>query len=147
VTTAVLKNACHSFAQAAAPYVHITDRRRYEEALQVIEELLDETQDTPDDPLNAIIGMLSQAIEAYENEDEELAAFDRRVMDQPADLAVLRTLMDQHDLGTADLPEIGSKSMVSRVLSGKRSLSKKHIEALSKRFGINPGLFFSTSSR
>jgi HTH-type transcriptional regulator/antitoxin HigA len=147
VTTAVLKNACHSFAQAAAPYVHITDRRRYEEALQLIEELLDETQDTPDDPLNAIIGMLSQAIEAYENEDEELAAFDRRVMDQPADLAVLRTLMDQHDLGTADLPEIGSKSMVSRVLSGKRSLSKKHIEALSKRFGINPGLFFSTSSR
>lgn len=147
MTTAVLKNACHSFAQAAAPYVHITDRRRYEEALQVIEELLDETQDTPDDPLNAIIGMLSQAIEAYENEDEELAAFDRRVMDQPADLAVLRTLMDQHDLGTADLPEIGSKSMVSRVLSGKRSLSKKHIEALSKRFGINPGLFFSTSSR
>jgi HTH-type transcriptional regulator/antitoxin HigA len=147
VTTAVLKNACHSFAQAAAPYVHITDRRRYEEALQVIEELLDETQDTPDDPLNAIIGMLSQAIEAYENEDEELAAFDRRVMDQPADLAVLRTLMDQHDLGTADLPEIGSKSMVSRVLSGKRSLSKKHIEALSKRFGINPGLFFSMSFR
>lgn len=147
MTTAVLKNACHSFAQAAAPYVHITDRRRYEEALQLIEELLDETQDTPDDPLNAIIGMLSQAIEAYENEDEELAAFDRRVMDQPADLAVLRTLMDQHDLGTADLPEIGSKSMVSRVLSGKRSLSKKHIEALSKRFGINPGLFFSTSSR
>ena len=63
-------------------------------------------------------------------------------MDQPADLAVLRLLMDQHGLGTADLPEIGSKSMVSRVLSGERSLSKKHIQALSKRFGINPGLFF-----
>jgi HTH-type transcriptional regulator/antitoxin HigA len=42
-------------------------------------------------------------------------------------LAVLRLLMNQHGLGTADLPEIGSKSMVSRVLSGKRSLSKKHI--------------------
>jgi HTH-type transcriptional regulator/antitoxin HigA len=143
VTAAVFKNACHSFAKAAAPYFHITDHRRYEEALELVEELLDEAQDTPDDPLNAIIEMLGHAIEAYENEDEELAKFEQRVMDQPADLAVLRTLMDQHDLGTGDLPEIGSKSMVSRVLSGKRSLSKKHIEALSKRFGIDPGLFFS----
>jgi len=147
VTAAVFKNVCHSFAQAAAPYFHITDHRRYKEALELIEELLDEAQDTPDDPLNAIIEMLSHAIEAYENADEELAGFEQRVMDQPADLAILRTLMDQHGLGTADLPEIGTKSMVSRVLSGKRSLSKKHIEALSKRFGINPGLFFSMSSR
>ena len=61
---------------------------------------------------------------------------------QPADLAMLCLLMDQHDLGTADLPEIGSKSMVSRVLSGERNLSKKHIQALSERFDINPGLFF-----
>jgi HTH-type transcriptional regulator/antitoxin HigA len=63
-------------------------------------------------------------------------------MDQPADLAMLRLLMDQHGLGIADLPEIGSKSMVSRVMSGKRDLSKKHIQALAARFGINPGLFF-----
>ena len=63
-------------------------------------------------------------------------------MDQPADLTMLRLLMDQYGLGTADLPEIGSKSMVSRVLSGKRNLNKKHIQALAGRFGINPGLFF-----
>ena len=55
---------------------------------------------------------------------------------------MLRLLMDQYDLGVADLPEIGSKSMVSRVLSGERSLNKKHIKALSERFGIDPGLFF-----
>jgi len=36
----------------------------------------------------------------------------------------------------------GSKSMVSRVLSGERSLNKNHIMALSKRFNIDPGLFF-----
>ena len=63
-------------------------------------------------------------------------------MEQPADLAVLRLLMAQHHLGTADLPEIGSKSMVSRVLSGERGLNKNHIRALSRRFGIDPGLFF-----
>jgi HTH-type transcriptional regulator/antitoxin HigA len=108
----------------------------------LIENLLEEAEDSPDDPLNAVIEMLSRAIEVYENQDDELAAFEKLMTDQPADLAVLRLLMGQHDLGTADLPEIGSKSMVSRVLSGKRGLSKKHIQALSERFSIDPGLFF-----
>jgi HTH-type transcriptional regulator/antitoxin HigA len=44
--------------------------------------------------------------------------------------------MDQHDLGVADFPEIGSKSMVSRVLSGERFLNKRHIKTLSEHFGI-----------
>jgi HTH-type transcriptional regulator/antitoxin HigA len=142
MTAVAFKDACHSFAQAAAPYFHITDNEHYEEALELVENLLEEAEDSPTDPLNAVIEMLSNAIEAYENEDEELTAFEKQAMDQPADLAMLRLLMDQHGLGTADLPEIGSKSMVSRVLSGKRSLTKKHIQALSERFGINPGLFF-----
>jgi HTH-type transcriptional regulator/antitoxin HigA len=142
MTAVAFKDACHRFAQAAAPYFHITDEKHYEEALDLVESLLEEAEDSPDDPLNAVIKMLSHAIESYENEDKELLAFDKRVMDQPADLAMLRLLMDQHGLGTADLPEIGSKSMVSRVLSGKRSLSKKHIQALAERFGINPALFF-----
>ena len=68
--------------------------------------------------------------------------FHTQAMDQPANLAALRVIMDQHNLGTADLPEIGSKSMVSRVLSGERSLNKKHIAALSDRFSISPSLFF-----
>ncbi|GAB4353407.1 MAG: type II toxin-antitoxin system antitoxin HigA [Gammaproteobacteria bacterium] len=142
MTAVAFKDVCHSFAQAAAPYLHITDEKHYQEALELVESLLEEAEDSLDDPLNAVIEMLSRAIEAYENADEELVAFEKRAMDQPADLAMLRLLMDQHGLGTADLPEIGSKSMVSRVLSGKRSLSKKHIQALAERFGISPGLFF-----
>lgn len=142
MTAVAFKDACHSFAQAAAPYFHIADDMHYEEALELVETLLEEAEDSPDDPLNAIIKMLSHAIETYENEDEDLMAFEKRAKDQPTDRAMLRLLMDQHGLGTADLPEIGSKSMVSRVLSGKRSLSKKHIQALAERFDINPGLFF-----
>ena len=142
MTALAFRDACHSFAEAAAPYIHITDNRHYEEALELIENLLEEAEDSPDDPLNAVIEILSHAIEAYESKDDVLVAFEKRVTDQPADLAMLRLLMDQHDLGTADIPEIGSKSMVSRVLSGERGLSKKHIQVLSERFGIDPGLFF-----
>jgi HTH-type transcriptional regulator/antitoxin HigA len=142
MTALAFKDACHSFAEAAAPYIHITDNRHYEEALELIENLLEEAEDSPDDPLNAVIEILSHAIEAYESKDNVLVAFEKRVTDQPADLAMLRLLMDQHDLGTANIPQIGSKSMVSRVLSGERGLSKKHIQVLSERFGIDPGLFF-----
>ena len=137
-----LKNACHDFAQTAAPYLHIQDNDTYEETLILLEELLQEAEDSLDDPINVIIDMLSNSIETYENMDKGLAEFEARAMQQPTDLAVIRLLMDQYNLGTNDLPEIGSKSMVSRVLSGERALNKNHIKALSERFNIAPALFF-----
>jgi HTH-type transcriptional regulator/antitoxin HigA len=142
MNTLAFKSVCHDFARVAAPYLHIKDASHYEESLVLIESLLEEVADSVDDPMNAVIDMLAHSIEDYENKDKELADFEARAMGQPADLTMLRLLMDQHNLGTADLPEIGSKSMVSRVLSGERSLNKNHIKALSDRFSIDPGLFF-----
>ena len=142
MSAAALKNAYHDFAQVAEPYLHIKDASHYDETLALIEELLEEAEDSLDDSINMIIELLSRSIETYENENNELADFESHVMDQPSDLSLLHLLMDQHKLGTADLPEIGSKSMVSRVLSGERALNKKHIMALSERFNIDPGLFF-----
>jgi HTH-type transcriptional regulator / antitoxin HigA len=142
MTAVAFKQACHSFAEAAAPYFPIGDEAHYQEALALIESLLEEAEDTPADPINAVIEMLARSIEGYENRHADLVEFETRAMGQPADLAMLRLLMAQHQLGTADLPEIGSKSMVSRVLNGERGLNKNHIKALAARFGVNPGLFF-----
>lgn len=111
-------------------------------AEQLIESLMEETGDTPDDPLNAVIVLLAPAIEDYESRNANLAAFDTRAMESVTGIPLLRVLMDQHGLGVADLPEIGSKSMVSRVLFGQRALNKRHIAPLSKRFSIDPALFF-----
>lgn len=142
MTVLAFKNACHRFAQAAAPYMLIKNEQHYQETLELVETFLQEAKDSHDDPLNGIIELLARAIESYENKKPELAAFDHRSMAAPSDVATLRLLMDQHGLGTADLPEIGSKSMVSRVLSGERSLNKNHIQALAQRFSISPSLFF-----
>jgi HTH-type transcriptional regulator/antitoxin HigA len=52
--------------------------------------------------------------------------------------------MSQHRLGAADLLELGYKSNVSKLLNvaeGKK-LTRQHIEALSKRCGVSPALFF-----
>ena len=58
-------------------------------------------------------------------------------------LAVVRFLMDQHDLKQKDLVSVfGTPSVVSEVLRGKRGLSKEHIRRLSRRFHISPELLF-----
>jgi len=49
--------------------------------------------------------------------------------------------MEQYGLGVADFPEIGSKSLVSKILNKKRRLTLDHIHAISKRFKIDPALF------
>ena len=52
-------------------------------------------------------------------------------------------LMEANDLKQKDLaPLLGSESVVSEVLRGKRELNKHHIERLSKRFGVTPAVFF-----
>ena len=58
-------------------------------------------------------------------------------------LEVLRFLMEQHGLKQKDLVgTLGTASIVSEVLSGKRELNKDHIKRLSRRFHVSPELFF-----
>jgi HTH-type transcriptional regulator/antitoxin HigA len=55
----------------------------------------------------------------------------------------LEFLMEQHSLKQSDLAkELGSQSVVSEILSGKRKLSSHQIIALSERFGVSPSAFF-----
>ena len=58
-------------------------------------------------------------------------------------LDVLHFLMDQYGLKQKDLVDVfGTPSIVSEVLSGKRKLTKDHIQRLSERFHVSPELFF-----
>ena len=137
-----LKTVFEDFAEAAAPYLHITDDAHYEETLTLVEALMEDAEDSDDDPLNRVIGLLAQAIGRYEREVEALDAFETQASEIPVDVAMLRVLMKQHELGVADFPELGDKSLVSRILSGSRNLTKQHIQKLAKRFGVSESLFF-----
>lgn len=56
---------------------------------------------------------------------------------------IIRHLMESNELRQVDLIDIfGAESTVSAVLNGKRDLAKSHIEKLSRRFNVSPGLFF-----
>ncbi len=135
-------DAYQTFMATAQPLINIGTDEQYEVALETLEQVLESVSDTLDDPLNPLIEMLSQAIARYESRDEELVAFIAEADAVPADVALLRTLMKQHHLTGSDLPEIGDKTMVSKVLNGKRTLSRQAIEKLSERFGLRPAMFF-----
>jgi HTH-type transcriptional regulator/antitoxin HigA len=62
---------------------------------------------------------------------------------EPVD--VLRFLLTSNGLSQRDLvPELGSESTVSLVLSGRRQLNRDHIARLSKRFHVSPAVFFGS---
>ncbi|HHU7229569.1 TPA: type II toxin-antitoxin system antitoxin HigA, partial [Escherichia coli] len=104
-------------------------------ALELVDHLL------LNDPENPLLDLVCAKITAWEESAPEFAEFNAMAQAMPGGIAVIRTLMDQYGLTLSDLPEIGSKSMVSRVLSGKRKLTLEHAKKLATRFGISPALF------
>lgn len=127
-------------ALAQVPYIaRINHQDDYERALTLMDELVDDY-----DTNKQLIELLETSIERWEDGAYEFADLNKAVAGIEPGIAALKTLMSQHRLGAADLPELGSKSNVSKLLNaakGKR-LTRQHIEALSKRFGVSPALFF-----
>jgi len=132
------------FASEASNILHIKTEQDYTEALETIEHLFSEAKDEASDPLNDLIDIISRAIERYELSQEDIARFHREANNISQEISVLRVLIEQHKLTLAAFKdEIGSKSLVSMILSGKRNLTKEHIAKLSARFSLNPAIFFN----
>ena len=141
MTQLALTDAYEAFMQTAHAYVNLSTEADYEAAIEALEATLESAEDTPNDPLNPLIELLSQSIETYESQNSELTAFVDEAESMPTDIALLKTLMRQHNLTGSDFPEIGDKTMVSKVLNGKRVLQRQAMEQLGQRFGIRPAMF------
>jgi len=135
---AALKNIAQELSDQAGFLVEITDNDEYEQALALMEELIDDY-----DNQQVLIELLTSSIQRWEEGSDDFAEFNARIKGGDPAISILRLLMDQHDLGVADLPEIGSKSLVSKILNQHRQLTREHIDLLSKRFNISPALFFT----
>lgn len=98
----------------------------YKEALKLADELFAAKTDTPEgDKLELIVTL----IEIYEKEHFPI--------DNPSPLEAIKFRMDQMGLLPKDLvPFIGSKSKVSEILSGKRTLSLNMIRQLAAGLNI-----------
>ncbi len=127
-------------ALAQVPFItQINSQEDYDRALALMDELVDDY-----DTNKVLIELLSTSIERWEDHADEFAEFNKAVAGIEPGIAVLKTLMSQYGLGVADLPELGSKANVSKLLNAAdgKKLTRQHIEALSKRFSLSPALFF-----
>jgi HTH-type transcriptional regulator/antitoxin HigA len=110
---------------------------RTEDDLDAAFAIIDELTDR--DELSAAeadyLEVLGNEVERYEGKHVE--------MPRVSDAEMLRSLMEEKGVSQADvLRGAGiSKSVLSLVLSGKRDLTREHIETLSKYFGISPAVF------
>ena len=114
-------------------YLSIHTKQDYENAIAVLNRLLDEVGDNDKHPLFGFLEILGIVIENYETEHHD--------WDDVSGSNVLKFLMDEHDLKQEDLSEIGSQGVVSEILNGKRQLNVNQIKKLGERFHVSPAVF------
>ena len=116
-----------------APRV-ITSEAQYREYLAQLSEFASRSSNSPEDL--SYMKLLAMLIENFEH--------NRYRFDDPDPVAVIRELMQVNGLKQKDMLEIlgGHESVVSEILSKKRSLTRNHIMRLSDKFGVSPAVFF-----
>ncbi len=104
----------------------IKTKQDYKTAMARIDALMDAAPGTPE---GEELELLASLVESYEQNYFPI--------DLPDPIAAIRFRMDQQGLTQQDLVQyIGSRSKVSEILSGKRSLSLAMIRALNLGLGI-----------
>jgi HTH-type transcriptional regulator / antitoxin HigA len=110
---------------------------RIDAELDAASEIVDELTDREDlSPAEAdYLDVLGDLVEKYEDEHVE--------MPHVSDGTMLRSLMEEKGVRQVDVVRgTGiSKTVLSLVLNDKRVLTREHIGALSKYFGVNPSSF------
>ena len=111
----------------------IANESQYASTVAFTESLADSLPDDAADPRWALVALLGQRISAYEQLVHPWPSL--------APHALLIELMTEHGLGQKDLPELGTQSVVSEVLAGKRKLNLRQVKALALRFKLPMDVF------
>ena len=111
----------------------IKTKKRYKEMLELVENILERVGQSKSHPMLPILETLSLLIEDYEDRTLKIP--------KSSPVTTLEYLMQEHGLNQSELPEIGSQSIVSDVLKGKRKLNLRQVKALSKKFGLTVDTF------
>ncbi len=121
------------YALEAGTPTPIASERQHGDYLAVLDKLASKERPTSEEEKYAEV--LLALIEAYEEEHHSIS--------EASPWEVLRALMEANELRQKDLaPLLGTESVVSEILRGKRELNKGQIERLSKKFRVSPAVFF-----
>lgn len=112
----------------------VRDAAHYAQLLAFVDECFERFGGQEGHPIFSLVELVTSHIREYE---DKLNAWP----DASTPASRVAFLMEQHGLRQCNLPEVGAQSVVSAVLSGKRKLNLRQAHALSKRFGVDVGLF------
>ncbi len=130
MSTAVMVEYRELLADIAPRAIHTEAEN--ERAIGKLEEL--SSKENPSVPERQLIELLAVLIEDFEEKHYQL---------KPArPVEVLVALMEAHGLRQKDLVDVfRTPSIVSEVLSEKRSLTTNHIKKLAQKFHTSPAVF------
>jgi HTH-type transcriptional regulator/antitoxin HigA len=112
----------------------IHSKAQYNRMMQLMNSLIDEVGGNERHPLADLLEIVGDIIAVYEDRHYPIPDAEPR--------EVLRLLMEQNSLQQKDLAaELGSQSVVSEILGGKRAINARQAKALAARFGVSSGAF------
>lgn len=117
------------------PLGPITSPDDYDQAVTVMNALMDAGAGDEDHPLAGLLGLIGGLVGDYDDTHHPIPP--------GSPVGALRFLMEQHGLQQRDMAEIGSQGVVSEVLNGRRELNLRQVAALAARFGVSPAVFIA----
>ena len=113
---------------AKIPLRAIHNEQDYDKAVSTMNQLLDAGAANEKHPLADLANTLAALIGDYDEQHYPQSSL--------TPLAMLRFLMQQHQIKQSELPEIGTQGVVSEILNGKRVLNLRQIKVLAERFNV-----------
>lgn len=113
----------------------IRDKAHYAELLAFVDEAFEQFGNDDAHPIFGLVSIVADRIREFEAREHPWAEL-------PAH-ALLRELMVEYGIRQSDLPEVGTQSVVSEVLAGKRALNLRQVKALAARFKVPMEVFSS----
>ncbi|ROM62411.1 XRE family transcriptional regulator [Pseudomonas brassicacearum] len=115
----------------------------YERATGLLDELTDGRELSKTE--EKILAELEDEILAYQRDSDQFRDSNAAFEATCTPVQLIKDLMETLGLTGSDLPEIGDKTAVSKVLSGDRPISHKMAYALAERFATEPSAFVSAA--
>jgi len=129
----LLENAMQHWNMVAPAIECPTNEEDYLLLIDNIRDAIKLVENRPNSHLTGLIDAMAVAAQQYEK-----AKIDSL---NAEGVSALRYLMKLHDIKQSDLREVGSQGVVSEILNGKRSLTLRHVRALSRKFNVSPSVF------
>ena len=115
------------------PLFSIRNESEYDRAIERLNALIDEVGTDEENPLYELLDTLGIVIHTYEEKNHAIP--------ESNGVQMMQFLMEEHQLGLADLPDLGTPEMILAILNGQQDLTVKQLKSLSTRFQVSPTIF------